>query len=284
VSDFLRQSLAPRFDSLGGLAISTSRFTLAGGSSGMFGNDGYAMLQFALAQRKVPLRGRLPDDARGWQNLGAIVYAPPGMQVDMQVPCGMFDTMVVRFEPSWLDEIELPREYRDGPLPSLNVEHPGVRNDLARLADAIRKPRFGQRVFVEGACRVIFYELMHALCASGDRSRHLRGGLSQWRKRIIAERLDCGLSPLPSIDELAGLCKLSSRHLMRAYREEYGHTLGEEIRRGYVRRAKALLAGGSVPIYQIATQLGFASTTSFAVAFRRDVGCLPSEYRVSARH
>lgn len=284
MTEFLRQRLAPRFDGAGGLAILTSRFNLGRGASGTFGDDRQAMLQFALAPRTVPLRGRIPGEGSGWQNLGEIIYAPPGVMPELQVPVGQFDTMAVRFDPSWLSEIEFPQAFQDGPPPSLNVEHPGLRSDLLRLADAIRAPRFGQHVFVEGACRVIFYELAHALCAGTERSVHLQGGLAQWRKRIIAERLDCTTSALPSIDELAGLCKLSSRHLMRAYREEYGHTLGEEIRRGYVRRAKGLLASGSAPVHQIAKQLGFASTTSFGVAFRRDVGCLPSEYRASPTH
>ncbi|MGH6782133.1 MAG: helix-turn-helix domain-containing protein, partial [Sphingomonadaceae bacterium] len=71
------------------------------------------------------------------------------------------------------------------------------------------------------------------------------------------------------------------RTLTRNFKATTGRTiskLAEDIR---VRRAKAMLEDRSLPLKVVAHRTGFASASSFAVAFLRGTGQTPGSYRAT---
>jgi AraC family transcriptional regulator len=102
------------------------------------------------------------------------------------------------------------------------------------------------------------------------------GGLAPWRVRLIDERLR--EAEPPTLAERAALCKLSVRQLTRAYRTSFQRSIGEHVAHTRLERAKRLLAGDQ-SVKAIALTLGFASPSSFIVAFRRTLGETPQQYR-----
>jgi AraC family transcriptional regulator len=97
---------------------------------------------------------------------------------------------------------------------------------------------------------------------------------------MIEERIRTGDRSV-SIAELAELCHLSSRQLIRAFRAETGETIGAFVQRVTMDRAKSLLGDGEKPISMIAADLGFASTAAFSTAFHRSTGQYPRDYRTT---
>jgi AraC family transcriptional regulator len=72
----------------------------------------------------------------------------------------------------------------------------------------------------------------------------------------------------PSMQELAGAAGLSSFHFQRLYRAMTGESIAETLRRLRLARALALLASPEVSVTDAALAAGYASSQSFARAFR----------------
>lgn len=68
-------------------------------------------------------------------------------------------------------------------------------------------------------------------------------------------------------------------HLAREFRRRFHGTVGEGIRDLRIARACQLLAGSSLPLAQIALEVGFSDQASFTTAFHRRTGLRPSEFR-----
>lgn len=240
--------------------------------------DAGGRLNFGLAVRPVPIRAELPS--AGWCNVGRVMFTPPKFSMQMVVPAGVYQTMRLCYSAEMLEETGLnDADLEHLPPASVDLKSQFIGMDLYRLARELQAPRFGHAAFVESAGRVILGEVARLLSQRVAEPALASGGLSQWRKRIILERLNSECARAPRIAELAELCDLSSRHLMRAFAHEMGETLGDMIRRVSIERAKARLLKDDAPIGEIGRDLGFSTSASFAVAFKREVGLLPSEYR-----
>jgi AraC-like DNA-binding protein len=77
----------------------------------------------------------------------------------------------------------------------------------------------------------------------------------------------------------------SETHLCVLFREAYGTTVGNYIRRRRIERAKALLAATHLPVKTVAHQSGFATYRTFLRNFRGLTGLSPRRYRrLSQQH
>ena len=68
-------------------------------------------------------------------------------------------------------------------------------------------------------------------------------------------------------------------HLARLFRERYGYSMGEFVRRRRIAWACGQLAGSDRTISAIALDAGFADHAHFTRTFHRITGCTPRWYR-----
>ena len=73
--------------------------------------------------------------------------------------------------------------------------------------------------------------------------------------------------------------ELSRRSLEHRFKKLIGHTPSEEIQRVRFNRIKELLTETELSIGDIATRTGFEYGEYMAAAFKRSIGCTPSEFR-----
>jgi AraC family transcriptional regulator len=76
--------------------------------------------------------------------------------------------------------------------------------------------------------------------------------------------------------------RLSPFHFSRAFKQSFGvppHRFHSHRR---IERAKALLADRDMSVTRVGVVLGFSSSSSFTMAFRKVAGMTPSEYRRTA--
>ncbi len=85
----------------------------------------------------------------------------------------------------------------------------------------------------------------------------------------------------PTVAQLAALLNMAHRTLARRLADE-GINFRELSTRIRHERACAMLADPSVPLHQIAYQLGYGDITAFIRGFRRASGLTPAEYRERA--
>ncbi len=81
------------------------------------------------------------------------------------------------------------------------------------------------------------------------------------------------------LDEVALRVATSRRQLQRAFAESGTTSFRTYLGEVRMRRAKELLADGSLPVRDVARRVGYRQPAQFAKAFRRRFGAPPSRFR-----
>lgn len=87
-----------------------------------------------------------------------------------------------------------------------------------------------------------------------------------------------GHQPLAVTDVLRAV-PVYRRRLERRFRAVLGRSILDEIRRAHIEVAKRLLAKTDLTVIEVAERSGYSNATLLAVAFRRETGMTPGQYR-----
>lgn len=109
------------------------------------------------------------------------------------------------------------------------------------------------------------------------------GGLSPTVLRRAIERLRSDSDADISLAALASDAHLSRFHFCRAFKESTGLSPHAWLRQHRLEQAKNMLRDDDASIALVAAELGYASQTAFAAAFRRLTGETPSDWRRRTR-
>ena len=97
--------------------------------------------------------------------------------------------------------------------------------------------------------------------------------------RWIEQSRDTSID-VPSVARKAAM---STRTLVRRFREQTGTTPKQYLIRTRIRRSQRLLESAADSVEEVAANVGFGSATTFRTAFARVVGTSPTSYRASFR-
>jgi AraC family transcriptional regulator len=161
----------------------------------------------------------------------------------------------------------------------MDVRGEPIRSGLKRLAGEAAAPGFASDLLVEGLGLTVMAEIARYLRRARGAAAALRGGLAPWQLRRIADAVEGMPDIPPSLSDLAALCNVSPRHLMRAFKQSTGQTVTAYAEAARLRHATRLLCETDLALSDIARQLGFAAPSGFSHAFRRAVGETPSAFR-----
>ncbi len=171
-----------------------------------------------------------------------------------------------------LDEAML----RDGPLralvPFLHADRHVALSPMAvplrRLSDALAADDDLAPLQVHAAA-------LDLLCAA---ARAAPPDAAVRRAAVLDRVVDClesDLAAAPALDALARVAGLHPHHLMRAFRQQRGETIGGYVRRRRLEIADAQLRHGELPLVDIALGAGFCDQSHFTRAYRRQFGVTP---------
>jgi AraC-like DNA-binding protein len=244
--------------------------------------DDVIVLNMALTPRPAPMRvDRL--DRRGGEpeDVGRILLVRPGETYRFTAPTGQLRSMLCALSRQKVEDIaggalDWRGPWRLGGLDACGSEIEWLLN---RIHQELRHERLGREAAIDGYANALCVELarrFQARAPQGDAPH--KGGLAPWRMQILSERIHAD-APAPQLDELARLCDMTVRQLSRGFKVETGKTLGRLVDEATAERAIRLLTATDRSIREIASDLGFASSASFAYAFRRATGLLPSQIR-----
>lgn len=82
-----------------------------------------------------------------------------------------------------------------------------------------------------------------------------------------------------SLEEIAGNANVHPVHLSRVFREKFGCTVGEYVRRLRVEFASSQIVSTESSLCEIAHAAGFADQSHFNKTFKKAYGLTPAEYR-----
>lgn len=211
-----------------------------------------------------------------FENIGDIFLLPPGFRMhgccDQGTQASINCQLAEDFLDRWIGECQRWDEARL--TAGLNIRSVSLRSVLARLAQELQSPGFAADVLIESLSMQLAVELARYFREAPR--EHRGGGLAPWQLRRIEERLRERFDA-PALQELADLCRISARHLTRAFKASRGVTIGAYVHEVRIEHAKALLRERSIK--EVAFDLGFSSPSAFSAAFRGAVGISPRQYR-----
>jgi AraC family transcriptional regulator len=161
-----------------------------------------------------------------------------------------------------------------GLLGSLRETREAARLGTAlRLAAELRAQDDAWALAAEALCLELVAGLLRA-----ERSTSRRNGSRPWLEPV-RERLQAPSGERPTLAELAASAGVHPVHLARSFRERYGVSVGEYVRRERLDWAAAQLTSGDTPVATVAAEAGFADQSHFTRAFKRHTGLTPGRYR-----
>lgn len=86
------------------------------------------------------------------------------------------------------------------------------------------------------------------------------------------------------VDDLTKVLPVTRRTLERKFNQTLGYSIGTEITRCRMERAKHLLANTKLPIKHIALAAGFSGTDWMSKVFHRELNLSPSQYRIDFQY
>ena len=86
-----------------------------------------------------------------------------------------------------------------------------------------------------------------------------------------------------SLDELARGVGRHPMHVARAFREHFGDSIGDYVRRLQTEAARRLITTTDQPLARIALRAGFTDQSHMNRLFRRALGCTPGQLRRVSR-
>ena len=100
-------------------------------------------------------------------------------------------------------------------------------------------------------------------------------GYTQQAKEYILSHLSENFTR----QEIADHVHLSQNHLARLFRQETGSSISDFILQQRMQQAFGLLTNTTLPVGQVAEQVGYENYSYFLTLFRRVAGMTPSQYR-----
>lgn len=209
---------------------------------------------------------------------------PPGVPILCGRRPGKVRAMACRFERDHFEsKTGISRCDPDQLIGLLAIDHPVFRSLFAAIGREVDRPGLAAAEYLSSLSALVLIELARRLKADHG-ARVGEGGLLDWQLRKLREAIHDGAREEPlTIDGLAALCGVSSRHLMRGFKAATGLTVHKYIERARIEQTKALLRADSLPLKAIAGQIGYASASHLSAAFRKSTGITPSAYRAGLR-
>lgn len=97
----------------------------------------------------------------------------------------------------------------------------------------------------------------------------------QRAKSLVHEFYDQGIT----LDEIAFRLKITPEYLGTQFHKEMGVTFSSYMKNYRIKKAKELLIGTNLKLYEIADKVGYSDSKYFSQVFRECTGHLPTEYR-----
>lgn len=185
----------------------------------------------------------------------------------------------------WQDAADVARLYPDTHVDadalfvnSGNIWSSAGMTSGTDLALAMIEADLGRKVALEVARHLVVY--LKRPGGQAQFSMHLKAQFADVPaiERVQQWILDHLNAPL-SIEELAGVARVSSRSLLRAFKDKTGATVGDYIVGARLRRACSLLEHTDKGAKEISALCGLGTQANMRKVFLRHIGIAPSEYR-----
>jgi AraC family transcriptional activator of pyochelin receptor len=177
------------------------------------------------------------------------------------------------------------------PLRRILFSSSGSSRDAARktitpsleflVRQALQCPYRGatRRLFMEGKALEIFAWELEEFSESPSNRSTAKTALDVEKLYAARRILEEEFEEPPSLPELAHRIGTNDFKLKRGFREVFGITVFDYVRKLRLEKARSLLEGGDLSVTEVALAVGYGHFGHFASVFKKAFGVLPSHYR-----
>jgi AraC family transcriptional regulator len=200
---------------------------------------------------------------------------------------GAVENVYIALEPYFLQQVAL--EACDLDPARIGVQHvfgardPVIKHLGCALWGELHTDGLGGPVYAASLAQVLAIHLLRTACARAPVLRYYAGGLPRHKlRRVLAYITDHLAQPI-TLADLAALVQMDQYHFLKVFRQAMGLTPHQYLLARRMEQAQALLKDSTMPITDVAFQVGFRTPSHFTWHFRRQTGVTPTAYRRAVR-
>ena len=163
----------------------------------------------------------------------------------------------------------------------VRAEDPIIPLYLKMLESELQGEGLGERLYIDSIRTQLAIHLLRHYAKVEFRPPKL-GSFSPRLRRMMTEFIDQNLTKNITLDDLAGLARLSSYHFSRKFKADLGVAPHSYVLSRRIKRAECLLKSSRLPLKLIAAECGFTDQSHLIRVFRKYLGVTPNNFRNSA--
>lgn len=153
--------------------------------------------------------------------------------------------------------------------------HPGAEGVREMLSQMVNSYRSGQHLRETEHSRQIYALLTHLLAGGSS-------GMEKTEEQKFApamQFIEKNIGRQISLQDIAGTVNMSHYHFSHLFKKYYGCSPYEYLILERINRAKYMLKTSSLPVKEIAHQVGYPNSSTFTSVFTARVGLSPTTFR-----
>ncbi|MFQ5981817.1 MAG: cupin domain-containing protein [Woeseiaceae bacterium] len=158
------------------------------------------------------------------------------------------------------------------------LRYPWLKSTLDQLSTEYLSQQPGSELVVNKLTEIVLVELIRINFGRGEEGRFI-AALSDKRIAKALELLHNNPHVDWTLDKLSARVSMSRAAYAKRFKELVGHPMFEYLTMLRIQRAKELLRESSLPLYEIASRVGYESDLAFAKTFKKHTGTTPTRYR-----
>ena len=157
------------------------------------------------------------------------------------------------------------------------------KKSIVSIMERIVDERQDDHISKDLMLRILTVELMitlaRALKKEWEESLRVKNGKTRELVSIAKEYIDSHYEHGITVANAASYVFLSQGYFTRAFRDEFNMSPMSYLMKKRINKACELLENNEIKVSAVASQAGFSSPQRFNVAFRKQIGMTPLEYR-----
>ena len=161
------------------------------------------------------------------------------------------------------------------------LRHAWLKSTLDQLSAEYMSQQPGAELVVNKLTEVVLVELIRINFGRGDKSRFV-AALSDKRIAKALQKIHSNPHIAWTLEKMSEEVGMSRAAFARRFKELVGQPMFEYLTRLRIQRARELLRETKLPLYEVASRVGYESDLAFTKTFKKHVGTTPTRFRKQA--
>ena len=158
------------------------------------------------------------------------------------------------------------------------LKHPWLKTTLDQLSSEYMSQKPGAELVVNKLTEVVLVELIRINFGRDDKSRFIRA-LSDKKISRALQHLHSNPNIAWTLEKIAGNVGMSRAAFAKRFKELVGQPMFEYLTMLRIQRAKEMLKETKLPLYEVASRVGYESDLAFTKTFKKHTGTTPTRFR-----